>query len=443
MKLNYIYNEPNLETMARMPDSSVDAIVTDPPYGLGREPDPAAMLTAWLDHGYLEVKGRGFMGKEWDAFVPQPRFWQEAHRVLKPGGHVLSFFGTRTYDWGVMAMRLAGFEIRDQLAWCFGSGFPKSHDVSKAIDRAAGAEREVVGKYIPPQDDPKNRWSDKNSQYSDKLTAINPNVDFNGASSTPGSKYGAITAPATPEAQQWAGWGSALKPALEPIVLARKKLAEKSIAANVLAWGTGGINVDGCRVGTGDLISFGSRQIGDGIKYNPIATERMTEGKQHPSGRWPANLAHDGSPEVLALFPETSSGFMPAGTKRQNSDNPNRNTYMKMEPDLSANDTFGDSGSAARFFYCSKADSIERSYGLPPGKKNRHPTVKPLALMRWLVRLITPPGGLVYDPFAGSGTTFAACMEEGFQFIGSELDVEYAEIGNIRGQARRSLFSQE
>ncbi len=442
MKLNYIYNEPNLETMARMPDSSVDAIVTDPPYGLGREPDPAAMLTAWLDHGYLEVKGRGFMGKEWDAFVPQPRFWQEAHRVLKPGGHVLSFFGTRTYDWGVMAMRLAGFEIRDQLAWCFGSGFPKSHDVSKAIDRAAGAEREVVGKYIPPQDDPKNRWSDKNSQYSDKLTAINPNVDFNGASSTPGSKYGAITAPATPEAQQWAGWGSALKPALEPIVLARKKLAEKSIAANVLAWGTGGINVDGCRVGTGDLISFGSRQIGDGIKYNPIATERMTEGKQHPSGRWPANLAHDGSPEVLAGFPEVSSGVVKPHHNDMRGDGHQSNTYGVYKANHSERG-FGDSGSAARFFYCAKADATERSYGLPKGKKNRHPTVKPLALMRWLVRLITPPGGLVYDPFAGSGTTFAACMEEGFQFIGSELDAEYAEIGNIRGQARRSLFSQE
>lgn len=415
MKLNYIYNEPNLETMARMPDSSVDAIVTDPPYGLGREPDPAAMLTAWLDHGYLEVKGRGFMGKEWDAFVPQPRFWQEAHRVLKPGGHVLSFFGTRTYDWGVMAMRLAGFEIRDQLAWCFGSGFPKSLDVSKAIDRAAGVERDVVG------------VAGKSGIKSNCMAG-----DFTGG------EYMA-TAPATPEAKQWAGWGSALKPALEPIVLARKPLSEKSIAANVLAWGTGGINVDGCRVGTEDIKVNGWKTGGEQV-YNRWQQEGYVGGTH--SGRWPANLAHDGSPEVLAGFPEVSSGVVKPHHNDMRGDGHQSNTYGVYKANHSERG-FGDSGSAARFFYCAKSDSSERQYGLPKGKKNRHPTVKPLALMRWLVRLITPPGGLVYDPFAGSGTTFAACMEDGFQFIGSELDAEYAEIGNIRGQARRSLFSQE
>lgn len=436
MELNKIYNESNLETMARMPDNSVDAIVTDPPYGLGREPDPVAMLAAWLDHGYLEVNGRGFMGKEWDAFVPQPRFWKEAYRVLKPGGHVLSFFGTRTYDWGVMAMRLAGFEVRDQLAWVFGSGFPKSLDISKALDKAAGAEREVVGEL--------------KGGSAMKLNGDNPRPRHEKQKEN-GGKY-SITAPATPEAQQWAGWGSALKPALEPIVLARKPLGEKTIAANVLAWGTGGINVDWCRVGTSSTPRKDPNNgnlVNAHMEMRPWMKKRIENGEplkgdfDGNQGRWPANFTHDGSPEVLGLMPETQSGFMPAGTKRQNSSNSNKNTYMHMDPDLSANDTFGDSGSAARFFYCAKADATERNYGLPKGKKNRHPTVKPLALMRWLVRLITPPGGLVYDPFAGSGTTFAACMEEGFQFIGSEIDAEHAEVGNARGQARRSLFSQE
>lgn len=413
IELNKIYCEPNLETMARLEDNSVDAIVTDPPYGLGREPDPVAMLTAWLDHGYLEVKGKGFMGKEWDAFVPQPRFWKEAYRVLKPGGHVLSFFGTRTYDWGVMAMRLAGFEIRDQLAWVFGSGFPKSHDISKAIDRAAGAEREVVGVNGTSCDMRGGNY--RGSHGKERL----PN---------------AITAPATPEAQQWAGWGSALKPAMEPVVLARKPLAEKNLAANVLAWGTGGINVDGCRVETGEsTVRDNNKTIGG----NGIYQGGRAYVTGSTSGRWPANLVHDGSPEVLAGMPETSSGAM----KREVSAYDGESMFLNGRSGPS--NQHGDSGSAARFFYCAKADGLERSYGLPKGKKNRHPTVKPLDLMRWLVRLITPPGGIVYDPYSGSGTTFAACMEEGFQFIGSELDPEHAEVGNIRGRARRSLFSQE
>ena len=421
MELNTIYNESNLDTMARMPDNSVDSIVTDPPYGLGKEPDPVAMLAAWLDHGYLEVKGRGFMGKEWDAFVPQPRFWKEVHRVLKPGGHVLSFFGTRTYDWGVMAMRLAGFEIRDQLAWVFGSGFPKSHDISKAIDRAAGAEREVVGTIKKA-----HISTASTNEGWHRPSHVNENGEH--------KKTMDITAPATPEAQQWAGWGSALKPAMEPVVLARKPLAEKNLAANVLAWGTGGINVDGCRVETGEsTVRDNNKTIGG----NGIYQGGRAYVTGSTSGRWPANLVHDGSPEVLAGMPETSSGAM----KREVSAYDGESMFLNGRSGPS--NQHGDSGSAARFFYCAKADGLERSYGLPKGKKNRHPTVKPMDLMRWLVRLITPPGGIVYDPYSGSGTTFAACMEEGFQFIGSELDPEHAEVGNIRGRAGRSLFSQE
>lgn len=228
-----IINGNNIEELKKFPDNYFDSVVTDPPYGLGKEPNANEMLQAWITDGYLEVKGSGFMGKEWDAFVPQPLFWKEVFRVLKPGGHIVAFFGTRTYDWGCMAIRLAGFEIRDGLQWIYGSGFPKSHNISKAIDKMYGAEREVVGKA-------KVGSKDRNGYVGDM--AIMPfetkSIELD------------ITAPSTEKAKQWDGWGSALKPAVEPIVLARKPLEKGlSIAENVLKWGTGAINIDASRVG--------------------------------------------------------------------------------------------------------------------------------------------------------------------------------------------------
>lgn len=235
------------EILRTLPDSSVDSIVTDPPYGLGKEPDALAMLADWLATGHHDVKGSGFMGKAWDAFVPQPALWRECLRVLKPGGHLLAFAGTRTHDLMTLGLRIAGFEIRDTIMWVYGSGFPKSLDVSKAIDKAAGAEREVVGqKFVT------NAAQGKGLGHGDLV----------------GGKVRAglidITAPATDAARQWQGWGTALKPALEPITVARKPLIG-TVAENVLAYGTGALNIDGCRVEGGKIAGAGgTRRSGGG-----------------------------------------------------------------------------------------------------------------------------------------------------------------------------------
>lgn len=356
-----------LEILSSMPEMSVDAIVTDPPYGLS------------------------FMGKKWDYDVPDEVVWRECLRVLKPGGHLLCFAGTRTQHRMAVRIEDAGFEIRDMIAWVYGSGFPKSHDVSKAIDKAAGAEREVVG-------------------VAGKSGSIRNNM----ASDFASGEY-MSTAPSTPEAQQWDGWGTALKPAMEMITVARKPLIG-TVAENVLRYGTGAINVDGCRVGD-EVLQPSVRGV------SKIGTFEGADGNVTPArvGRFPANLIHDGSEEVTDLL-----------------------------------------GSAARFFYCAKAskadreegceglqersagecvDRVEGSAGMESpragagrtsGSRNFHPTVKPTDLMRYLCRLITPPGGIVLDPFMGSGSTGKAAVLEGFNFIGIERELEYIEIARAR-----------
>jgi len=363
-----------LDVMAAMEPDSIDAIVTDPPYGLS------------------------FMGKEWDHGVPGIPFWEAALRVLKPGGHLIAFSGSRTYHRLACCVEDAGFEIRDQVLWVYGSGFPKSMDISKAIDKAAGAEREVVGR--------EKNWNARKAE--DGKTALG---DYAGGWD--------ITAPATPEVQQWAGWGTALKPAHEPAVLARKPF-KGTVAANVLLHGTGGINVDGCRVEMGD-------------EYDPSKVQRQQRsevavqlgsagliGKEiamyKPGGRWPANLIHDGSDDVVALFPQVdgSKGTGLTQTKARSWKNTSTAGINRVGHD--------DTGSAARFFYTAKASRTER------GKGNNHPTVKPIDLMAYLCRLITPPGGIVLDPFCGSGTTLKAALSEGFSAIGIEKDAAYFEI---------------
>jgi site-specific DNA-methyltransferase (adenine-specific) len=400
-----IHNGNCIDVMRSMPDNSVDSIVTDPPYELG------------------------FMGKSWDSsgIAFNVEVWTEALRVLKPGGHLLAFSGSRTYHRMAVAIEDAGFQIRDQIMWIYGSGFPKSHDVSKAIDKAAGVEREVVGTRTAPD----IRGGNLNA------TVTNPTYEIN------------ITAPSTPEAQQWAGWGTALKPAHEPIVLARKPLIG-TVAANVLEFGTGGLNIDGSRVeGNPVPINKLVNWSGFGQEIRPDYEQTM-----NTQGRFPANLIHDGSDEVLAGFPDTKGGTWNTTQGARHFNNDGEPTgFQTNRQDSSV-------GSAARFFYCAKASKRDRNEGLDgfeairvhdgreAGNKggsnprnrtndlkvNHHPTVKPTDLMRYLVKLITPPNGIVLDPFTGSGSTGKGAVIEGFNFIGIELDPDYVAIATARIQ---------
>ena len=264
----------NIETLKNYPNNYFDAVVTDPPYGLGKEPNAEEMLRAWIDTGYLAVNGSGFMGKEWDAFVPQPLFWKEIFRVLKYGGHIVSFFGTRTYDGGCMAIRLAGFEIRDCIQWVYATGFPKSHNISKAIDKLNGTLK-IIGKG--------KAGKTALGQSSECNNTNNPH-EFD------------ITEPNCEEAKEWQGWGSALKPANEPIVLARKPLEKGlSIAQNVLKWGTGAINIDASRIGNELIKGQKAGQGFNNVKGFGVNTKLGNEeAKEYISedvnGRFPANF---------------------------------------------------------------------------------------------------------------------------------------------------------
>jgi DNA modification methylase len=382
-----LYPGDSREVLAALETASVDSVVCDPPYGLD------------------------FMGRAWDSLDGAPfavEFWSQVLRVLKPGGHLVAFSGTRTYHRLACAIEDAGFEIRDQLAWAYGSGFPKSLDVSKAIDKAAGAEREVVGVAAD--------FARDGAKRSTAGEHVKPHGhQYDGF----GDRWAApVTAPATAAARQWSGYGTALKPAWEPIVLARKPLIG-TVAQNVTTHGTGALNIDGCRIETSENPS-GERRKGkppereggnwanDRRSPEAFSTERIGE----TIGRWPANLLHDGSEEVVRLFPEgRSAGDYPSeswGTGQGV-------TYGGAKPQGAL---YADSGSAARFFYTSKASADDRL-------GSKHPTVKPVDLMQWLVRLVTPKGGLVLDPFSGTGTTGEAAWREGMRAILIEREEEY------------------
>jgi site-specific DNA-methyltransferase (adenine-specific) len=368
----------NLEELPKLADNSIDAIITDPPYELG------------------------FMGKSWDStgIAYNTQLWRECLRVLKPGGHLLAFSGSRTYHRMAVAIEDAGFDIRDQIMWVYGSGFPKSLDVSKAIDKAAGEKR---------------KQTIEHAGTSGSLSGPRINVLEKGEAITDAAK-------------QWDGWGTALKPAHEPIVLARKPL-NGTVANNVLQHGTGALNIDACRVGT----QGGTKATGNDLTIRvgdpSQGFRRNTEITTLNAGRFPANFIHDGSDEVTQLFPDSKNGAFPTkrgkseiGAFRQagtDSDRPSEPRKM------------GDSGSAARFFYCAKANKRDRNEGLD-NITNHHPTVKPTELMRYLCRLITPPGGTILDPFTGSGSTGKAAILEGFNFIGIELDPDYITIAQAR-----------
>lgn len=406
------------ERLKELPDASVDSVVCDPPYHLTsivkRFGSPNAAPAKVGKTGAFARASKGFMGQTWDGgdVAFQPETWAEVLRVLKPGGHLVAFSGTRTYHRMVVAIEDAGFEIRDQLAWVYGSGFPKSHDVAQGVEK-----RLTTGK--------------------DRRECRELGLDRNRFS---GSVEGALIADTggkveltTPEAKAVEGWGTALKPSWEPICLARKPLIG-SVATNVLTHGTGALNIDGCRIGTDGGTKAGVRA--KKANGNVARWEEGNKGARNTiatidAGRWPANLCHDGSDEVLAGFPETTSGTFSGHRNEPKT----KGVYGKFDLQDERGHV-GDSGSAARFFYCAKATTEER------GEGNNHPTVKPKSLMRWLVRLVTPPGGTVLDPFTGSGSTGLACDAEQFDFIGIEMSPEYAAIAERRIRDAAGMFAQ-
>jgi len=451
-----LHNGDCLNVLKMMAEDEVfvDSIVTDPPYELG------------------------FMGRSWDStgIAFQKETWELCFKVLKPGGHLLAFSGSRTYHRMAVAIEDAGFEIRDQVMWLYGSGFPKSMNIGKSLDKKLGNEREVVGTLKSKQDI-------RSGNYVGTATDTN--------------EYSRIDIPITEGNSEWEGWGTALKPAHEPLVLARKPLSEKSVVDNVLKHRTGGINIDECRVEGNDAkypdsnpdfrdqgrqskenmgidkLSFGQTE---NVKRKKVVRKTRTddsvfnngnssfraEGTLYadadPRGRFPSNVMHDGSDAVKDIFPHTKSGKM-----KQHIEGGQYNVYGKMYPrDV---ETIGDEGSAARFFYCAKTSKAERNQGLDnlptkkassmPGrrnaddmkdskidndvtdrfvteKKNIHPTVKPIKLMKYLCRLITPKGGTILDPFMGSGSTGMAAKEEKFDFVGIEKEEQYFNIATAR-----------
>lgn len=348
-----VHHGDSREVLKALPACSVDSVVCDPPYGLGDPPPPELLrhvLTEWMAGRDVEVAGSGFMGAKWDAFVPGPPIWSECLRVLKPGGHLVAFFGTRTYDLGSLAVRLAGFEVRDLIAWLYSAGFPKAPTV--------------------------------------------------------------------------------LKPALEPVVLARKPLERGlSQTANIAKWGVGGLNINGCRIAAPEgLTGEGKNKC---VAFRATSTGAQPRSAPHDKGRWPANVVHDGSEEVVEAFPQTAPSTIgrPRGAAAGDGWGMTRTGAE-----------YADSGSAARFFYSAKASKADRA-------GSKHPTVKPIDLMAWLCRLVTRPGGLVLDPFAGSGTTGAACLREGFDCILIEREAQYVadihrRLAHVEG-ADTPLFAND
>ena len=413
MDKNKIYNGTCLEVLKTFSDNSIDSCVTDPPYGIN------------------------FMNKHWDYDVPKVEVWQEIYRVLKPGAHVLCACGTRTQHRMAVNIEDAGFEIRDVITWHYGSGFPKSLDIGKAIDKQAGAERNVIGKR-------KVTGSD-----------LGQSSGWNNLDTTSG-EYN-YTEPSTDEAKEWDGWGTALKPATEFWTLARKPLSEGTVAANVLKYGTGGINIDGSRIETTDELETGRNGRNDFSTFSASALKNEPK-EINNKGRFPANVIFD---DFTGKILDEQTGILTSGTGaiRKNAEG-----LFGLGGDGMANVEYGDSGGASRFFYCPKADNYERNKGLKgfevkqavgggggigdylddvnsasgkygsekAPKRNHHPTVKPIDLMRYLVKLITPKRGICLDPYCGSGTTLIGCKLELINYIGIEREQEYCKIAEAR-----------
>ena len=443
-----LLNGDCIEQMQKLKDEGkqIDSVVTDPPYHLtsiveryGKE----GSAPAKDKDGLYQRQARGFMGKEWDGgdIAFRTDTWKLAYDLLKPGGYLLAFSASRNYHRMAVAIEDAGFEIRDQIMWIYGSGFPKSLNIGKAIDKRLGNEREVVGTRVSAfgdadgseTDDGRNLWG-KESTKEVELTKGN---------------------------SEYEGWGTALKPAHEPIVMARKPLEGTNID-NVLKYGTGAINIDGCRIQGDDTGGERKTTTRKSRDKNNVWTDENSGMKQEenhfadadPKGRYPANLIHDGSDVVQDIFPQTSKSV---STKRT------RKTIGSFGMPNDTTPEYDDEGTAARYFYCPKTSAEERNRGLDSfttkkmgmsggaqskgegydkgqgiglnrviERKNTHPTVKPHELMKYLCRLVTPKGGVVLDPFMGSGSTGMAAKDEGFDFIGIEKEQEYFEIAEAR-----------
>ena len=431
MKQYELFHGDVLSMLGCLDDNSVDSLITDPPYELG------------------------FMGKAWDGtgIAYSVPMWKECLRVLKPGGHLLSFGGSRTYHRMASAIEDAGFEIRDQIMWVYGSGFPKSMDVSKAIDKAAGAEREVIG-IKPGHEEFANRTTKGHIDFKEGTDGFDhPWMHDDEAR----AKYHQLTAPATAEAKRWEGWGTALKPAHEPIVLARKPLIG-TVVANVLTHGTGALNIGASRI-PGEPVPINKLE-----KWSGFGEEKCPdyEATVNNAGRWPANLIHDGSDEVMDEFAKYGESSSKARVGKRSGKDAGRFGAFVGQEDVQMGHS--DSGTPARFFYCAKSNKKDRNEGCEgleqktageatdrkdgsaglnspragagrtSGALNHHPTVKPTELMRYLCRIITPPNGIILDPFMGSGSTGKAAMKEGFRFIGIDKEEEYIKIATARIQ---------
>jgi len=420
LQLNKIYNMDCKEGMKLLPDNSISSIVTDPPYGLSKEPNIVEVLTNWLNNEEYIHNSKGFMNVAWDSFVPNPSIWKEAYRVLKPGGYLLCFAGTRTYDLICISLRLAGFEIRDQIDWIFSQGFPKSMDISKQIDKKFGAEREIIRQKTYELSD--------GGGYSGNLNTTKPR-----------SESCEISIPSSDEAKEWSGYGTNLKPAHEPIIVARKSIGEKTIVDNVLKWNTGGINIDDCRV-------EGEKPKVKNIPFNSWRELENRLDRQEPNqtynenqGRFPANIILD---QEAGKILDLQSGIRPSGKANGNAEvgiatNGQGVPPLRRGKLISRNDTGGgsrffkqcnydDNDYEANFMYCAKASKKER------GEGNNHPCVKPLSLIKYLVTLVTPPNGICLDPFEGSGTYAVSCEELGFDHIGFEMNKDYCDIAEKR-----------
>jgi len=426
-----ILHGKNLEVLPTLADNSVDSIVTDPPYELG------------------------FMGKKWDSsgIAYSVELWAECLRVLKPGGHLLSFGGSRTYHRVAVAIEDAGFELRDSIAWLYGSGFPKSLDVSKAIDKTAGAEREILTESVTDLFGERQENQIKTAGMgSGKTFGM---LQAEGQNSQAAKSF-EVSAPSTPEAEQWNGWGTALKPAHEPIIVARKPL-EGTVANNVLTHGTGALNIDGSRIGA--EVRTNSPAGGAGLLDRNSFPNASSQTSKEVEGRWPANIILD--EHTAGLLNEQSGVSKSTDSPRNNSARSNQSFGLE---DKNVTGGHSDSGGASRFFYVAKASKRDRNEGLDAKasgslnmrtdshlvangmetqpSKNSHPTVKPTALMEYLVKLVTPPNGTVLDPFTGSGSTGKAAILNGFDFIGIEMTEDYLPIIKARLEHAETEFAK-